>query len=87
MTTIIISSFAIITSMIGYSNQYMNIIIIMIQEAIDKANISNFLCVFRPRSNWPAFYGIGVDEVNNNRVKKDVKKIHELEINQDVMND
>lgn len=87
MTTIIISSFAIITSMIGYSNQYMNIIIIMIQEAIDIANFSYFLRVFKPRRNWPAFYGIGVDEVNNNRVKKDVKQIHELEINQDVIND
>lgn len=49
----------------GSSNQYLSVILSSVQEGTDLIAFAILLYVFRPRKEWPEFYGLGLQQFMN----------------------
>ena len=67
---------SIILSMVGEYNEYHQIVKVVVLELIRLVSISSLLWIFKPRSSWPAFYGLGIDELHDSsKLQMEQKRI------------
>lgn len=54
--------FIVVLTFMDSNDQYSTLIVLSWREFFEILNFSYILWAFRPRKEWPEFYGLGVDQ-------------------------